>query len=341
MREYVEKFLEIANQCEIITEFEKIIQFTTNCDKRVEGYVSMFNPQTLSQTITLAKTYWEHLTISNTSKPNKFQSKNEDGNLNWVRGYGGSALVNCYACGRRGHYANECYRNQRNHWYRSRESQRGSGRKEVRFARDRTSSRGRQSGRSNYGRTSRDSSGRSKSNSRTRYETRSILYRSPSNDRIRNQEQFNTNDGFSSNNYFNNPKSSREIKKRRAEDDEPMNIDIIDARWVENYEFKKDQITTLANINDIEIEVVIDSGATHSVASNQIAQRLGLELHSTNRRLRVADGRIIPATGIAKQTPIVVHGVHTEIDIVVMPMNQDKLLLGVDWLVRMDDTINM
>lgn len=315
---FINKFLEKANQCEIMDEDEKMFIFTTNVNKEIEGYIKLLKPKTLNETIRLAQNYAENIHQTKTDESPRIETA-----INCVRSFRPNTV--CYCCGKQGHYAKDCYLKRNGYESdRSKSPPRYSDyNNKVRFENLQKQDRSNSNQYSSY------------KNNNSRYQR----YRTPSTESYRSDSNQNRNIETQSRHKNDDKKFVK--KRRHDEEEESMTIDIIETTWAEDQETKIDQMKTVATVNKVDIEVVIDSGATKSVMSEQTAQDLKLELIPTSHRLRVADGRIIPAMSMAKSVPILVHGVSAKLDIIIMPMKKEMTLLGADWLIKTGASINM
>lgn len=101
-----------------------------------------------------------------------------------------------------------------------------------------------------------------------------------------------------------------------------------------------DLIRVEAEVDGIEFEAVLDTGACQSVISKKIADEFEFKYHMIEQEIRVAGGGIIQEVGLTEPIEINVFGVACFIEFLVIPMFRIEVLLGLDWFHETDATIH-
>lgn len=99
-------------------------------------------------------------------------------------------------------------------------------------------------------------------------------------------------------------------------------------------------IRTNAEVSRQRLVALIDSGSTHNFVTDKVAGRLNLKLSPAKPfHVRVADGHPIRCTGIYKDVPTIIDGVHFRIDFFPLPIKGQDLVLGMQWLQQLGPTL--
>ncbi|XP_006601620.1 uncharacterized protein LOC114391659 [Glycine soja] len=95
-----------------------------------------------------------------------------------------------------------------------------------------------------------------------------------------------------------------------------------------------DLILGMCFISQVPLIVLYDSGVTHLFISHVCVEKLVLPMSSLKFDLIVdtpASGSIL-TSDVCLKCPILVSDRHFQIDLIVLPLNQIDVILGMDWL---------
>jgi len=100
---------------------------------------------------------------------------------------------------------------------------------------------------------------------------------------------------------------------------------------------------TIVEINEIPVEVIIDTGAAVSVITNQFLEKLGIDIEeSSDMYILDVNGRKKRALGIVKDIQITVQQkCKTKLKMQVTDSNTYQVILGNDWLIKVYGIINI
>ncbi|MCI25406.1 RNA-directed DNA polymerase (Reverse transcriptase), partial [Trifolium medium] len=86
-------------------------------------------------------------------------------------------------------------------------------------------------------------------------------------------------------------------------------------------------------LSNVTVEVLIDSGASHSFISPELITALGLAVTPTNvKSIKLGDGHRVKSEGICKGLKIILGSHEFEIDALVLGLGGLDVVLGVSWL---------
>jgi len=86
-----------------------------------------------------------------------------------------------------------------------------------------------------------------------------------------------------------------------------------------------------ALINNVEIESILDTGATRSVLSEEIVREHNIPIKSEQMNIALANGELFQAQ-TTELVPVIIKGIHSKISFVVVPNKNIEVLIGLDWL---------
>ena len=66
------------------------------------------------------------------------------------------------------------------------------------------------------------------------------------------------------------------------------------------------QLRFFGLINGKDVEMVIDTGASSSVISEEIVRNLNIKYEETNIKIRVADGNVVKPIGLTEEIQVIV-----------------------------------
>ena len=87
-----------------------------------------------------------------------------------------------------------------------------------------------------------------------------------------------------------------------------------------------------AMINKISMIAGIDSGATCSIISEDVAKVNNLHISPSNKMVRTVDNQVKNVVGVIKKAMVVVRGTVADIDLIVFEHKEHDVLLGIDWM---------
>ena len=84
-------------------------------------------------------------------------------------------------------------------------------------------------------------------------------------------------------------------------------------------------------LNNKEVEVVFDTGATVSLLNADIANKLDIEILPSDRVINTADGSTNPVLGITREVEVKVDETIAKICFLITNVGSAQVLLGLDW----------
>lgn len=85
-------------------------------------------------------------------------------------------------------------------------------------------------------------------------------------------------------------------------------------------------------INGKTTQAMVDTGATHSFIAPTEAKRLNLRLERDSSRMKAVNSQATPIQGSAKAVPIKVGTWRGKIDLLAVPLDEFKVIIGMDFL---------
>ncbi len=85
-------------------------------------------------------------------------------------------------------------------------------------------------------------------------------------------------------------------------------------------------------IKDCKIQCCIDTGASASFISKEVAIQKGFKINPSNTKVRLADGTISPVAGVTDRLPITIKSKTVQMQMLVLDNKSHSILLGQDWL---------
>jgi len=102
-----------------------------------------------------------------------------------------------------------------------------------------------------------------------------------------------------------------------------------------------DLIKIPVEIEGQDIDAVLDTGATRSVISEELAKKLNIKYKESKEKVRLADGNTILIIGSTEKVRVRAHGSKCEINFIILSNNVIPMLLGVDWFCKTHATLNV
>ena len=354
----------MVNQTKGLPENIKVHMFKNGTDKTLEAEITYRNPETLDEAIEIAeafqRSYGTKTKTQHSANFSYYGNQNYDsqnyGNRNYSNrsNYINRFDENCQCCGRPGQFTSEHYRksNDENYSYRN-PYNRNTQRFNQRSTNENSNyypnvtcyncnQRGHYSPNCPENKHDRNNNNRNDNNRSRRNINDRIL-----NDRNTNDSNKNNINSNNNNNSNNNPRRNEERpqKRRRSNEENKIDVDIVHSvnvhHHLEKFENNShDLIRLLIEVYDEEIEAVLDTGATHSVMSEDTARRLNLQLNYINEKVKLADGKTTRILGITDELKVKVSHSACKLKFIVLPNKSIPILLGLDWFHKTNAKIN-
>jgi hypothetical protein len=99
-------------------------------------------------------------------------------------------------------------------------------------------------------------------------------------------------------------------------------------------EFQSHMIEVEGKINDQPIVILIDSGASHSYLDPKMVERFQLPRSKLGKPwlVQLATGEKRKINEMVKACPMEMNGLHTKVDLNIIPLGSYDCLIGMDWL---------
>ncbi|XP_073152967.1 uncharacterized protein [Henckelia pumila] len=101
-------------------------------------------------------------------------------------------------------------------------------------------------------------------------------------------------------------------------------------------------ITGIILVAGVATKALLDSGATHSFISEEFVLRWGIQREEllVGFSVTIPSGEEFPTNSIVRNLEILLQGQPVVTDLIVLPMTEFDLILGMDWMVRNDMVID-
>ena len=83
-------------------------------------------------------------------------------------------------------------------------------------------------------------------------------------------------------------------------------------------------------IKNIELDCILDTGATTSIISTSLIDKFGWETNKTSTKVSLANGEEIDAQ-FTKPLPLIIQGRYCELSFIILPNQTVDLIIGLDW----------
>jgi len=93
-------------------------------------------------------------------------------------------------------------------------------------------------------------------------------------------------------------------------------------------------------IGDVDVLMLLDSGASHCFISPQVTTALGLEITlKPSRKIKLGDGYKVPSLGVCKGIMVSMGSMKISIDAIVFELSGLDLVLGMSWLTTLGEVL--
>ncbi|PVU96342.1 hypothetical protein BB561_001234 [Smittium simulii] len=119
----------------------------------------------------------------------------------------------------------------------------------------------------------------------------------------------------------------------------------VESKEVNQLEYKENRVTNckaLVSVFGAYFWAIVDTGAACSVVNPSLLSKWGLEPDIfSNQIIVTADGKRHETGGKVSAVPILIAGYTFPVDLVVMNREEETLILGTDWFLKYEATINL
>lgn len=110
------------------------------------------------------------------------------------------------------------------------------------------------------------------------------------------------------------------------------NVEIL-ATLTEDVDLVRQKLMQVAiSVNGRDVVAMVDTGATHTVVSATVVQRLGLRTSKCNSLLKMPNAKAQSVHGMAYNVPLKVGSLTGKINMLVIPLDDFDVILGMDFL---------
>jgi hypothetical protein len=92
-----------------------------------------------------------------------------------------------------------------------------------------------------------------------------------------------------------------------------------------------DVLRAKGSVDDLPMEMVLDTGASISIMSKEIAERHNFELFNSNIKIKSISGETIKPIGRTKEVNVKIDTNETKISFIVLESQEYDVILGIDW----------
>ncbi|XP_022864502.1 uncharacterized protein LOC111384459 [Olea europaea var. sylvestris] len=128
------------------------------------------------------------------------------------------------------------------------------------------------------------------------------------------------------------PEASHGIEEGASHMGSLQLFNALNAKTVPGVNGEKGLMFVLAEINGRQTRALVDTGATHNFITEDEARRLGLNIHHGGGLMKTVNAIARPLAGVVRGARLRLGSWHRPVDISVAPMDDFKLVLGLDFL---------
>lgn len=303
MEDFVDKFLYLVEKLGPgYDEKFKVSWFLKKIDGQIYEKISYRNFKNLDEVVeaALEEDRYVNKRKSEKIKQNKSNYEEESVEVNFASQSRKPKFSGCYYCGKTGHIAAQCFKAK---WDKRQdyEKKNASFRKRSQTPYPRTRSQSRESSNNNW---------------------KKFDYKSKKKPKYRsNRSKKESSDESMSDVEFTMDVSS--LPSAHGSDS-----------LLDKSKDPRLKLKTKARINGKKVDVLLDTGAVVSVMPVKIARECKIRIKKSKIQIKTASGRKEPIYGITEPARVVVHGCETKLEFLVMPDNDQPVLLGGDWHVK-------
>lgn len=85
--------------------------------------------------------------------------------------------------------------------------------------------------------------------------------------------------------------------------------------------------------------IMVDMGTTHNFCLKNEARRFSLSLHRDAGHMKVMNSKALPTVGLAKQILLKLGSWEDHVDLIVVPMDDFNVIVGMDFLVEKKEIV--
>ncbi|KAI0523140.1 hypothetical protein KFK09_005530 [Dendrobium nobile] len=126
----------------------------------------------------------------------------------------------------------------------------------------------------------------------------------------------------------------------RSEEEEKLHLDVAEVSLNSVVGFTPSHTMKVkGEIADLEVVVLIDSGATHNFISTQVVNQLGVKLVDTGcYGVMMGTGKVEKGQGICKGVVLTIQGIQVTEDFLPLELGSTDIILGMKWLQTLGET---
>ena len=319
---YITEFNYLANQLDIsFNEKTKIHIFKKNLDDNLSGELRYRKPNTLKEAIMIAVDY-------DNSKNRPKNYVNDSNEINYVD----HNKLRCRNCNKIGHFANNCRAKNANNYNNTNN-----------YNNNYNSGKNFKNNSNNYNKLNNQ---KNYNNSYNKNGNSNYNAKNGNTFEINKNRNFEKKNNYQNNNQSKNYQSSRNNEtynknkqnnkinwRYSTNEDEPMDCNAIQTYYNDKI-INSSLLKTKIKINNNQTLAVFDTGASVSVISEDLANKLNIRYVQSNEPITIANGQNILPVGITELLTIEVSGYICNLKMTVMKIKRIPILLGMDWMIE-------
>ena len=312
LQEYITEFNYMVNQTEDISEGQKVFMFSSNVRDDIDQYLLLMDPKTLKEAQVIALQFEASRSLKDNPIALTYVERNN--------------YKLCSFCQKKGHTRDECFKIRDNN--ESRNANRSNSNRYQRN--DKQYQEARHSNNSYTGANNTDNKERSNQFRNFRKYDNKNTYKSKWSPPNKETQRPNSND---TNQQDHATRAIEIIKPEPTLEHLNKNESqkVATAVHVNNtvYTPGNNQSKGIALINNQEIEVIFDTGATESVMPFEMVKRYNIPYKDTDIWCNMGSGHNIKVLGITEKLNVMVYGSHCILQFMIF--DRRNCLLGFDW----------